>query len=187
MKQPHFEDVTATLSNLIFQRLKQGRGSTTPAKSGASIIVAINASPDFLDTMDPMLKHFFFRKAVKDEQIPFDMENGEVRDEVDPDKLVALRFAEFEPWKIKGKWERYEVQIAGALEGSELLGFVDATIKELQFNPLEGGTVVISFKASFPIDEDESTPLLGFWNNQGIRITLIPPAVEVHTDDEQED
>lgn len=175
MKQPHFEEIEATLTHLSLNRLKQGRAGA--AKPGATISVTISASNELLDMLDPEFKPAMFKKPGRGEQL----ELG-----ADQNALVALRLKGLAPLRVEGKWERYEIQIAGALEGSEELGFVDATVKDFELAGIEGGSVKIAFKASFPIEEDETPALTSFWMNQGIKITLTPPAVEAQSEEEEE-
>lgn len=167
MKQPHFTDQIATLNHVALNRLKIGKTGAP----GVTLSITIQTGNDALDMLHADLKQSLFRKPGKGEQIPLEGTTEGVSA-----GLVALKLPGIEPIKIEGKWEHYEMQLDGLLEGTEALPFVDVSIKDFTVDAIEGGSVLLSFKASNAIDLSEVADLVDFWMNEGIKLTLTPPA-----------
>lgn len=158
MKKLAFDKTPASLKHLSFNRLKDGEPGVN-----LSILIATDHSG-----LDPDIRNAIFRPAQSEEQ----MQLGS-----SPEDLVALRLKGVKPLSIEGEWLAYEAIIDGLLEGTEPQAFVDVKVKDITVKGIEGGSVIYTFKLWFRITDDESAALLRSWMNEGIQLTLTPPAV----------
>ena len=161
MKQPHFDQHEATITNVNVRREKHGK----EGKLGLDISFALQTTNKALDMFEPGLRASLFRKAGKGEQL--DLVEG-------TDGLVALKFPTLQPLKLEGDYTGYEVYIDGLLEGTEQVVLVDVKLKDFVIDPIEGGSVALAFKAQLPASTEELSQIVDSWMNEGVRVSLIP-------------
>jgi len=163
MHQPQFDKHEAVISNVNLRREKHGK----EGKTGIDISIQLKASNSALDMLEKGLKESLFRKAAKGEQL--DLVDGE-------NALVALKFPTLQPLKFEGEYSGYEMLIDGLLDGTEQIALIDVKLKDFTISPIEGGSVGLAFKAQLQIEPDELPDIVDAWNNEGIRLSLIPGA-----------
>lgn len=170
----NLEKHDARITNINFRKEKHG-AEAVPA---CDITLNIKASALLLDTIDPKLRKAFFEKPGKGEQqtLPIDGNN-----------LTALAIPYLKEQKLQQKYEAFEVEIGSLLEHIESIFFTDAkvTIENVTF--IEGGSIDLSLKASFLIEESDDAPLLATWRRGEVKLTLTPPSAQGEASDGGDD
>ena len=131
-------------------------------KLAADIKVQMSIGNGVLDQFHPDLRAALYRKAGPGEQQDLiDGENG----------LVAVKF----PRIGALRWdEEYEVAIHSLLGLVEPQQLVDVTLKKFAFEPIEGGSVVLTFSIVFHPDKSEAGALCALIQEE-VELTLVPP------------
>lgn len=144
------------------------------------------AAPNtILDAIEPGLRESLFRAVAKGEQLDFDhLQKAEAANITDG--LVQVRHTGLAPIAVDHDFSGYEITIEDASPdgGAEPIVLVDLTLKNLRMKPLEGGSVVMGFRVSTEITEEECAEIHGAWVRESVRITLTPPSRQSQ---EQED
>lgn len=125
------------------------------------------AGNEILDNLEKGLREALFRKPGKGEQQALP---------IDGNPLTAVKFPSLAPVSLSHEFTGYEVEIGGELEGSESIALVDAKIKKIVAEPLEGGSVTLTFTASAEADPDDLADLAARLVLGNVRLTLTPPA-----------
>jgi hypothetical protein len=130
--------------------------------------IECNCEARMLDVFDQQMRPFLYRALAPGEQ-PADLapEAGE--------PLTALRLPALAPLVIGEKFPGYELQIDSGLGISEPLVLDKVTLSKFQIEPLEGGSVTITFNASFHPTDVQSGHLCNLIQSDA-EITLTPPA-----------
>lgn len=155
----------AKITNINLRAEKHG----SERKLGVDISLKLQAGNGSLDGLEKGLRQSLFRKAQKGEQI--DLIEG-------ADGLVAVKHPCLGSIPINGEYTGYEVDIDGMLEATETLPLVDVKLKNFVIDALEGGSVVISFKAQALVDLDEIAELADAFIRETVRVTLTPPTAQ---------
>jgi hypothetical protein len=142
-----------------------------------SIGLAITGSGDLLAEFDPALRSFLYRKPQpKPGDLPMDH----------PDELTELRFPLLKNPSWNKEWAGYQLRFSIGATGKEDVLLNDVDIKSIGINPLEGGSVTISFKAhAQPFNEQDHGKIARMLMQECV-ITLTPPDVDpsLFNDDE---
>ncbi len=146
-------------------------------KLAASLKFELSAANSALDAFSPKLRKFLFRKAGKGEQQ--DLIEG-------TDGLVALEMPRLGALSWDEEFPGYEIEIAGGLHLAEPIVQVDVTLKKFRFEPLEGGSVLITFSAVFHPDAEEAGALCALIQDE-VELTLTPPTKQEDTGAAQAD
>lgn len=146
-------------------------------KLAADIKFEISAGNAALDAFSPDLRKALFRKATKGEQQ--DLIEGS-------DGLVAVKFPRLGALAWDEEFPGYELEIGGGLGLAEPLVLVDVTLKKFRFEPLEGGSVLITFSAVFHPDTEEAGALCALIQDE-VELTLTPPSKQEDTGAAQAD
>lgn len=156
------EDHEVDMSNVNLRKEKHG----DERKLGVDITIKFHAANRILDELESGLRESLFRPAGKGEQI--DLVEG-------ADGLVAVKFPRIGGLSWDEEFPGYELEIAGGLGLSEPLVLVDVTLKKFKFDPLEGGSVAITFSAVFHPDAEEAGTLCSLIQDE-VDLTLVPPS-----------
>lgn len=130
---------------------------------------AVDAS--LLDSFDKKLRPTLFRKQKAGDQLDIERSN---------DGLVAVQFPKLAPFSWTEKFPGYEADL-GPVGAAEPIQIVDATLKDIKFRALEGGSVELSAKLYFNPDEDEIGPLARLMKEDA-ELTLTPPSAQAAED-----
>lgn len=129
-----------------------------------------------LDGIVPGMRETLYRQPKQGDQMELD---------AGPEGWTALRHPDIEPVKVKGKFPGYELGLSIANDEEATEGFVDVELKKLTFDPMEGGTVVVTVTASLTIEEDDAPAVIAFLRAGDVLLTLTPPAQAVAGADTQ--
>lgn len=158
----------ATFANLNLRAEKHG-DENIPA---ADLHFTVVASNDVLSEFDPELKSAFYRKPRSGEQDELD---------VSPGYLPKLRFPKMGGWK-------WEYEITGGLltvhygtGGRSDIALDMKKVDAFKFNPMDGGSVEISFRVRCAPDEKQVGKLSRLIKDE-IEISLEPPRSDFGTD-----
>lgn len=135
-------------------------------KLAADIKFELTCGNSVLDAFHKDLRPALYRKAGKGEQQ--DLIAG-------ADGLVAVKFPRVGGLSWDEEFPGYELSIAGGLGLSEPLDLVDVTLKKFKFDPLEGGSVAITFSAVFHPDTEEAGTLCSLIQSE-VELSLFPPS-----------
>lgn len=134
-------------------------------KAAVSLKLQVVVANAVLDNFAKGLKEAFFRKAVKDEN--FQIFEG-------ADALVALKFPLLGAVPIEGDWPGYEMELMLGQDPEDSIPLVDCTVKKINFECMEGGSVIITFSVHCH-PEPAETGELCTKIQQDITVSLIPP------------
>lgn len=133
-------------------------------KMAGSIKLSLQLHNSALDTFHKDLRPALFRKPSK----------GEQQDLIDKDGLTALKFPRLGSLSWDEDFPGYEIELAGGLGLTEPLFLADVTVKKLKFEPLEGGSVQVSFSVVCHPDSAEAGQLCQLIQSD-VEVTLVPP------------
>lgn len=122
-----------------------------------------------LDHFDPQMRKFLYRKPAPGEQVELPL-NGS-------DSLTALRLPKLSPFKWAEDFPGYKMEIESGLSLDEVLKLSDVELSNFTFEALDGGSVKITFRASFHQDGRTSGKLCQLIQDT-VEVNLIPPAAE---------
>jgi len=128
----------------------------------------LHANSGILDSIDPELRAALFRKPRL----------GDQQDLLDPEQLTAVRFPRLEPLRLQDEWPGYRLEIHTGLDLSDVLTFEAATLKRFVIEPLEGGSVAITFSAAVHPDVHEQGVLCSL-QQRDIELSVLPPVAEL--------
>lgn len=161
----------AAITHINFRKENHG----DEKRAAVDISVDMKDSALLLDTIDPKLRKTFFEKPPKGEQQPLP---------IDGNNLTALSLPYLREQKLNQKYEGYEVEFHSLLEKIEPLFFADAKVKIESVTFIEGGSIDLSLKVSFLIEDDDDAPLLAAWRRGNAQFTCTPP--EKQAEDQKE-
>lgn len=148
--------------------------------------ISVRGLNTMLDMLEVGLRQTMFRTPKKGEPIG-DVVNDPDKDDVGG--LVAVRHPSLAPQRFEGKYPGYELSIWPAVEviegkESEPLVLVDVQVKDITADPIEGGSVLITFKAQAPVTADDLAELGDLLTHPNVRATLTPPKAQEQQKDE---
>ena len=143
----------------------------------ADIKFSTTAGNVILDSLEKGLKEALFRKPNRGEQqdIPG---IGQA--------LTAVKFPNLEPQRLSHEFSGYELTIDGMLEASEPIFLADVKLKKFVIEPLEGGSVGLTFTASANVEPSDLAELSEALIREDVRVTLTPPAKQSGESEQQE-
>lgn len=134
-----------------------------------------NIDAALLDSFDPKLRSMMFRRQQTGDQLDIERNN---------DGLVAVQFPKLSPFGWSEEFPGYEAEIgASGLGLTDPIQIVDATLKNISFRALEGGSVELVAALYFHPDEDEVGPLARLMKEEA-ELTLNPPSRQEGQGDE---
>ncbi|TAA11262.1 hypothetical protein EA658_16495 [Pseudoxanthomonas winnipegensis] len=147
-------------------------------ESGGSVTVEVVTSNEKLDELAPGLRAALCRAPTAGDQ-------GSLLEAKVADGLTAVSFP-----KLGTSWNDeypgYEVQVANGLGLEEPILLVDATVKNISWKLLDGGSVAWKFTIIAHPDAEEAG-LLWHLQKREVELTLIPPTAKAVEPDLTED
>ena len=134
-------------------------------KLAADIKVELQLHNSALDSFHKDLRPALFRKPAK----------GEQQDLIDKDAMTAVKFPRLGAISWDEEFTGYEIEIGIGLGLSEPLFMADVTVKKFRFEPLEGGSVSVTFSVICHPDAEEAGLLCGLIQSD-VELTLTPPS-----------
>lgn len=136
-------------------------------KPAGDIKFELTAHSSVLNEFHPGYRKFLYRKPGVGEQpgLPF----------ADDDDLTALAQPNLKPLKLDEKFPGYVLEICAGLESSEPLILSDVELSNFTFEPMNGGSVAITFSVTCHPDADASGALCQAIQNV-VDITLTKPS-----------
>jgi len=134
-------------------------------KLAADIKIELQVHNSALDSFDEKLRKALFRKPGK----------GEQQDLLDKDQLTAVQFPRLGDVNWDEEFPGYELEIACGLGLSDPMVIVDVMLKKFCFEPLEGGSVNVTFNAICHPNTEEIGQLCALIQSDA-EITLTPPS-----------
>ena|SRR5690606_15575740 len=135
-------------------------------KLAASLKLELTCSNAVLDAFHKDLRTALYRKAGSGEQQ--DLIEG-------ADGLVAVKFPRIGGLSWDEEFPGYELSLSGFMGIADSLDLVDVTLKKFKFEPLEGGSVALTFSAVFHPDAEEAGQLCALIQDE-VELTLVPPS-----------
>jgi hypothetical protein len=127
-----------------------------------------------LDHFDPQLRKFLYRKPAPGEQVELPLGGSH-------DNLTALRVPKLAPFKWAEDFPGYKLEIESGLAIDEVLKLSDVELSNFTFEALDGGSVKLTFRASFHQDGRTSGKLCQLIQ-ETVTISLMPPSKEDQQD-----
>lgn len=143
-------------------------------KLAADIKIQLCCTSGALDEFDKSLRAALYRKPAKGEQQ--DLIAG-------PDGLTAVKFPRIGAVRWDEEFPGYELTIEGGLGLTEPLVLVDVTLRKFSFEPLEGGSVAVTFSVICHPEPEEAGQLCALIQEDA-EITLTPPTKQVEQQQE---
>ena len=106
-------------------------------KLAMALKIAVNLPNAMLEHFDSHLRGALFREV----------KTGEQQELIAADAFTAVRFPRLGPVSWEDEYTGYELDLSTGLDLSDPLAFVDVTLKKFRFEPIEGGSVSITFNA----------------------------------------
>ena len=142
-----------------------------------SIGLCITGASTLLNHFDEALRGLFFRKEQP--------KPGAL--DLDSDELTELRFPLLKNPSWNKEYAGYQLRFCIGATGKEDVLLNDVGIKAIGINPLEGGSVQISFKAHAQPQTEVDHGKLARMLMQECSITLTPPDVDPSLFDNEDD
>lgn len=162
MSQLSLQNTLAKIDSFTPRAEFDGADSRVPA---GSIKITVSGHSSLLDTFFPGLRQVLFRKTdLAGEQIPL----------IAGDDLTQVAFPKLKPLKLAEKFPGYTVELTEGLEASKPLVLGEATLSTFEFEPVNGGALVLSFSVACHPNEEQAG-LLCQWVQQDRYLTLTPP------------
>lgn len=141
-----------------------------PDEHATGLTIACRAIVDasILDSYDAKLRGLLFRKLKSGEQQRTDADNAQP---------IAVQFPKLDPLHWNEKFPGYEAEIGSNGLFDQPIQIVDATLRDMWFRPVEGGSVEIGFKLYFLPETDEIGQLALLMKNEA-ELTLTPPSAQ---------
>lgn len=121
-----------------------------------------------LDAFGKSLRPALYRKAASGESSTTDVQEV-------PGNLTQRTLPQLKPLKFDGDWPGYSVVIVPGMGLTDPIELDDVKLSNFQLEPMDGGTVVVTFSVSFHPDEDQSGRLCGLIQSM-VEITLTAPS-----------
>jgi hypothetical protein len=134
-------------------------------KLAGDLKVEVTLPNSVLDEFDKGLRQAIYRKPAK----------GEQQDLIDPASLTSVQFPKIGALKWDEEFPGYDLEVFSGLGLSEPLILVDCTVRKFAFQPLEGGSVGVTFSVICHPDPAEAGQLCALIQSEA-DVTLTPPA-----------
>jgi len=158
-----FELSDAAAKVVNFNPRAERHGDENKLAGDLKLVVAVSSS--VLDYFQKGLRQALYRKAAQGEQQDL-IEGG--------DGLTAVKFPKLGAIPWDEEYPGYSLLIGSGLGLSEPLVITDVTLKKLSFEPLEGGTLQLTFSAVFHPTKAEAGALCEQIKNE-VQLTLVSP------------
>lgn len=155
------QDKTVKIANVNLRAEKHGDEN----ELACDIKIEAHCPASVLDSFDPAIAPFLFRAPKTGEQQSLPMEEGEQRTERRCPRLGSLKWDE--------EFPGYRITIAGGM-GLKKPIELEADLTKFQFEPLDGGSVKITFNASVHPD-GKTTGQLAEQIQEEVELTLKAP------------
>lgn len=154
-------DATAKVAN--FNPRAERHGDENKLAGDLKLVVCV--ANGVLDYFQKGLRQSLYRKAAQGEQQGL-IEGG--------DGLTAVKFPKLGAIPWDEEYPGYDLVIAGGLGLTEPLVISDVTLKKISFEPLEGGSLQMTFSAVFHPTKSEAGALCELIKND-VQLTLVSP------------
>jgi len=154
-------DAAAKVANFNPRAEKHGEENKLAGDLKLVVIVGNNV----LDYFQKGLRQALYRKPAQGEQQ--DLIEGS-------DGLTGVKFPKLGTLAWDEEYPGYELVIGSGLGLSEPIVISDVMLKRLRFEPLEGGSLQLTFSAVFHPTKDEAGALCGQIQNE-VQVTLVSP------------
>lgn len=154
-------DATAKVAN--FNPRAEKHGEENKLAGDLKCVAVTNSS--VLDFFSKDLRKALYRKATQGEQQ--DLIEG-------ADGLTAVKFPRLGSLSWAEEYPGYELVIGTGLGLSEPLVISDVTLKRFKFEPLEGGSLAVTFSAVFHPSPEDAGLLCALIQND-VQLTLVSP------------
>lgn len=158
------ENQNATVASINPRAEKHGEDNV-PA---CDVKVELNLSHSILDSFDDGLRRFLFRKPAVGEQQS--LLKGD-------DALTGLKYPQLAPLRWDQEFAGYTLSITNGMGLSDPLVCEGVELKKFVIEPLEGGTVKLTFNVVCHPDEKQFGRLCLLVQEE-VELTLEPPAAE---------
>lgn len=159
------ENQQAKISSFNPRAEKHGDENVT----AGDLKIEVTCANAALDHFDKGLRKFLYRKPASGEQSDLPLEQT--------DGLTARKLPRLAPLKWDEDFPGYELHIVTGLAVDEVIEIDDVELSGFLFEALEGGSVQITFRASFHPDGRTSGKLCQLIQ-ETVEISLIPPKAE---------
>lgn len=133
-------------------------------KLSMALKLVVKASNSLLEHFDSKLREALFREV----------KSGEQQELIDGNAFTAVRFPRIGSVAWDEEYTGYELDLGTDLELAKPLQFVDVTLKKFRFEPIEGGSVSITFNANVHPDAAEAGELCALMG-ETVTLTLRSP------------
>lgn len=120
---------------------------------------------DALIQFSPELRQMLYKKD----------ENPDLVDQISPEALTVLRFPKLGPLKWDWEGSGYAVTVGYGIGGDSDIQLPDCKVDHFKFEPLNGGSVLITFRIIAHPETADVGKLCEFIQ-QNIELTVTPPA-----------
>lgn len=128
--------------------------------------IEVTCANSVLDHFDKSLRKMLYRKPASGEQTDLPLSNH--------DGLTQRKFPHLSPLKLDEDFPGYALSIDSGLGIKDALELADVELSNFVFEALDGGSVAITFRASFHPEPEESGALCSMIQ-ETVEITLTPP------------
>lgn len=128
----------------------------------------LEGTNDLLTLLSGSLKSSLYRKPDPKDQPQMEMVE-------DPNYMPVKKFPDMKPFNWGYKGEGYELEILSDLDQSIILQFADVSVKNINVDPKEGGTVKIKFRCRVHPTEKQVGRIYSL-TKQTFPVNLIPPS-----------
>ncbi|VVE33820.1 hypothetical protein [Pandoraea commovens] len=101
-------------------------------------------------------------------------------DLVDPDRLSKLKYPKMSPFKWELEGVGYTAEIDYGLGGDSNIVLEELKVDGFRIQPMEGGTVIVSFRCIAHPEEDDMGKLCGLIQRDVTLTLTAPPPTSVH-------
>ncbi|GAB3054328.1 hypothetical protein [Stenotrophomonas tumulicola] len=154
-------DAAAKVAN--FNPRAEKHGEENKLAGDLKCVAVVNSG--VLDFFNKELRKALYRKATPGEQQ--DLIEG-------TDGLTAVKFPRLGSLSWAEEYPGYELIIGSGLGLSEPIAITDVTLKRFKFEPLEGGSLQVTFSAVFHPTSEEAGLLCALIQNE-VSLTLVSP------------
>ncbi len=162
------ENVSATIKSVTPRAEKIGK-KLVPAMS---IGFAMRVPASVLDTIDPSLRKTLYQKAKKDTKASTETQADLLPD--NGDGLTAKKFPKIPGISWNDKLLGYDMDVGSGLTATDPLQEELVNLTDFWIEAMDGGTVLVEFKAAFHPDEINSGKF-NYLLGQQVQLSLYPP------------
>lgn len=154
-------DAPAKVANFNPRAEKHGEEN----KLAGDLKLVVITSSSVLDFFNKELRKAFYRKPLQGEQQ--DLIEGN-------DGLTAIKFPRLGALPWDEEYPGYELVIGGGMGLVEPMGLSGVSLKRFRFEPLDGGSLQVTFSALFHPTPEQAGALCALIQ-EDVQLTLIPP------------